>query len=428
MFLGTHVGAMRMRTAVAVVIVLAGLAGAATVGLVDTNEVGGRSITDGTLTELWVSDPPAVLESNHHTPAAAFIHGESFVAVPINSLHGKTCMLIVLDRNGTERWRQTIASEACTVHSVSDPTIADFGGNGDYEVIAATSAKELVVYDLRTGHVEFRHKLTSYGYSKPIVADILPAEGNETVVIDLLGGVFAFYQNGTVAWKRNFKPAHVRQPAIADFDADGQPEVAFGQLSGEAIVLEHNGQTAWRTKLPNVTSTMWMATGQADDDAAIELIFATFFGKVIALDGKTGAIEWQRNLNAKGATVHAIGDADGDGQSEVYVATRDGTIWSLNAATGTVEWKTILTTENVYVMPPPSLGDLNGDGDPELVAVSGNGLIAVMNPETGEIIDSYKRNVPIWTFPRLADFDGDGRAEIFVIYGDGRVVALSYSS
>lgn len=412
----------------AAVVVLVGLVGAAAFGLVGTTEVGSQSIENGTLTELWVSDPPAVLESNHHTPAAAFVNGESFVAVPINSLHGKTCMLIMLNGSGDERWRQSITPKACTIHSVSDPTIADFDGDDDYEVIVATSAQEFVVYDLRTGRVEFRHQLTSYGYSKPIVADILPAEGNETIVIDLLGGVFVFRGNGTVAWKRNFKDARVRQPAVADFDADGQPELAIGQLSGEAIVLERNGRTAWHRKLPNAISVKWMATGQADDDEPVELVFGTLLGNVIALDGANGTIEWRRNLSARGATVHALGDADDDGQPEVYVATRDGTLWCLNAANGSVEWKTTLTTETVYMTPPPSLGDIDGDGDAELVAVSGNGLIAVINPHTGEIIDSYKRNVPIWTFPRIADFDGDGREEIFVIYGDGRVVALSYTS
>ena len=53
----------------------------------------------------------------------------------------------------------------------------DFDDDGDQEVIVATSTKEIVTYDLRTGREEFRHGLTSYGYSKPLVADILPAEG-----------------------------------------------------------------------------------------------------------------------------------------------------------------------------------------------------------------------------------------------------------
>jgi len=423
-----HTVTMRVRTAVAAVVVLVGLAGAAAFGLAGTGGVENDGIDNGTLNERWVSDPQAALESNHHTPAVAFVDGESFVAVPINSRQGKTCVLSVLDGNGSERWRRTVASKACTVHSVSDPTIADFDGDGEQEVIAATSTKELLTYDLRSGREEFRHDLTSYGYSKPLVADLRPAPGNETVVTDLLGGVFAFRQNGSVAWQRKFDDARVRQPAIADFDADGQPELAIGQLSGEAIVLERDGRVAWRRPLPNATSVKWMATGQADDDDPIELVFATFFGEVITLDGANGSVEWRQNFSARGATVHTLGDGDGDGQSEVYVGARDGTLRSLNAANGSVEWTTTLTSETVLTVPPPSLGDLDGDGDSELVAVAGNGLITVVDPTTGEIVDSYKREVRIWTFPRLADSDGDGREELFVIYGDGRVVALSYQS
>ncbi|WP_049900015.1 FG-GAP-like repeat-containing protein [Halococcus agarilyticus] len=419
---------MRVRTAVAAVVVLVGLAGAAAFGLAGTGGVGSDGIDDGTLAERWVSDPQAALESNHHTPAVAFVDGESFVAVPINSRQGKTCVLSVLDGNGSERWRRTVASEACTVHSVSDPTIADFDGDGDREVIAATSTKEIVVYGLRSGREEFRHDLTSYGYAKPLVADLLPAEGNETVVTDLLGGVFAFRGDGSVAWQRTFDDARVRQPAVADFDADGQPEIAIGQLDGEAIVLERDGRVAWRTSLPNATSVKWMATGQADGDDPIELVFATFFGEVMALDGTNGSVEWRRNLSARGATVHTLGDGDGDGRPEVYVGARDGTLRSLDAANGSVEWTTQLTGETVLAMPPPSLGDLDGDGNLELVAVTGNGLVSVVDPTTGETVDAYEREVPIWTFPRLADADGDGRDEVFVIYGDGRVVALSYRS
>jgi len=417
---------MRVRTAVAAVVVLVGLAGAVAFGFVGTGDVGGDGIENGTLTELWVSEPPTALESNHHTPAVAAIDGESFVAVPINSRQGQTCVLSVLDGSGSERWQRTVASEACTVHSVSDPTIADFDDDGDQEVIVATSTKEIVTYDLRTGREEFRHGLTSYGYSKPLVADILPAEGNETVLTDLLGGVFAFRGNGTVAWRQQFEDARVRQPAIRDFDADGQPEIAIGQLGGEAIVLERNGRVAWRTPLPNTTSVKWMATGQADEDDPAELVFATFFGEVMALDGSNGSVEWRRNLSARSATVHAIGDGDSDDQAEVYAAARDGRLRSLNAANGSIEWETTLTSETVLGMPPPGLGDLDGDGAPELVAVTGNGLVSIVDPITGEIVDSYKREVRLWTFPRIADFD-DGHEEIFVIYGDGRVVALSYS-
>ena len=420
---------MRPRTALVVAVVLVGLVGAAVVGLTDTGDPTGRSADNGTLSEQWVSTPPAVLESNHHTPAAAFVDGESFVVVPINSRRGTTCRLTTLDGNGTERWNRTIAAEECTIHSISDPTIADFDGDGETEVIAATSAEEVVAYDLRNGSVEFRRDLSSYGYSKPLVGDLLPGAGNETVVVDLGGGVFTFAGDGSIAWQRSFGDARVRQPVIADVDGDGDPEIAIGQLGGEAIVLERDGSVAWRQAIPNASATKWMTTGQADDDAPLELTFATFFGEVVTLDGANGSVEWRRNFSAQGASVRAMGDGDGDGRTEVYVVARDGVLRSLDAANGSLDWRTRLTAEtDARVMPPPSLGDLDGDGDPELVAVTAAGRVLVIDPADGETVDSYERDVPINTFPRVADFDGDGDDEIFVIYDDARVVALSYDS
>ena len=94
---------MRPRTALVVAVVLVGLVGAAVVGLTDTGDPTGRSADNGTLSERWVSTPPAVLESNHHTPAAAFVDGESFVVVPINSRRGTTCRLTTLDGDGTPK-------------------------------------------------------------------------------------------------------------------------------------------------------------------------------------------------------------------------------------------------------------------------------------------------------------------------------------
>ena len=410
---------MRLRTAGVLVVLLVLLSVVVAYGALQ--ETGAKS----ELTVEWVSDPPPNLESNHHSPAAAHVNGNSYIAVPINSRQATLCTLSVLDGDGSQRWQDVIPQDRCTVHAVSDPTITDFDGDGRPEVIAATSEKAVVAYDLQ-GNVEMRHTLTSYGYSKPLVANLTAASGPETVVVDLLGGVFVLHPNGSEAWTKTLEDARVRQPAVKDFDADGAPELAVGQLSGTVVLFENDGDVAWRTSFPNSIVVKWMETGQIDDDDAIELVVSTFTGEIIALDGTDGAVQWRRSLNAKGASVHAIGDGDGDGEPEVYVAARDGAIRSLSASDGTVEWTTTLTTEPVAPMPPPSLGDVDGDGDPELVAPSNTGLLAIVDPKTGEIAASYEREVPINTFARLTDYDGDGVEEILVIYGDGRVVVLSY--
>ena len=411
---------MRLRTIGVLALVLIALGGVITYSTVQQTENGSA------LSVRWVSDPPPNLESNHHSPAAAFVNGKSYIAVPINSRQATLCTLSVLDGNGTQRWQDNIPQEKCTVHAVSDPTIADFDGDDRPEVIAATSEKAIIAYDLQ-GNEELRHNLTSYGYSKPIVANLTPTSGPETIVVDLLGGVFVLQPNGTELWTKKLDDARVRQPAVRDFDADGTPELAVGQLVGKVVLLENDGSTAWRTNLSEAVTIRWLVPGQIDNDEAIEMVVTTYTGDVLALNGKNGTIEWRKDLGSKGATVHALGDGDGDGKPEVYVAARDGKIRSLSASNGSVEWTTTLTTEPVAPMPPPSLGDVNGDGDPELVAPSNTGLLAIIDPKTGEIEASYEREAPINTFARITDIDGDGTNEILVIYGDGRVVAFSYT-
>ena len=278
---------MRLRTISALLVILLGLRTVLTYSTVQNDASGGE------LTELWVSDPPSNLESNHHSPAAVYENENSFIAVPINSRQATLCTLSILNGKGNQRWQDNIPKEECTVHAVSDPTIADFDGDGQSEVIAATSGKKVIAYGLDTGDVEMRHDLTSYGYSKPLVANLTAASGPETIVVDLLGGVFVLRPNGTEVWTKKLEDARVRQPAVKDFDADGAPELAVGQLSGKVVLFENNGSVAWRTNFPKSIVIKWLETGQIDDDDAVELVVSTFTGKIIALDGEDGTIEWK---------------------------------------------------------------------------------------------------------------------------------------
>lgn len=96
---------------------------------------------------------------------------------------------------------------------------------------------------------------------------------------------------------------------------------------------------------------------------------------------------------------------------------------AFTAATGETEW----STEDIQMMPPPTLGDVTGDGDPELVAPGNDGSVTVLNPASGSVLATYERNAPIYAETTLADTDEDSAKEIYVIYGDGRVVRLDYT-
>lgn len=418
---------MRVRTGLVLVAVVTVLVGGAVIGL--TGVFGSGS--GGDLTVRWTSDTARPdMGGNHHAPAAARVDGRGMVFAPISANGGTGCALVAIDAaNGTTAWSGTVPPANCTIHSVADPTVADYDADGKREVLATTTEDAVVAYEPRTGTEEFRYDLTDYGYTQPIVADLAEGGGREVTVVDVDGTVFVLRPGAGAVWTRRLSAQTNAQPVVADFDADGANELAVGLTGdGNLTVIEGNGTKRWTLNAPFDSSITWMTTGAADDDPAIEVVVATTGGAVAAVDGATGEIEWRRDLGDF-AAVHAFGDGDRNGSADVYAVAADGVLRGLNASDGTVEWETTLTSADVQMTPPPSLGDVDGDGSEEVVAVTNDGLVSVVDPDSGEILATYEREggVPIWTHPTLADTDGDGAAEIYVIYGDGRVVSLAYS-
>lgn len=412
---------MRLRTVVVALALIAGLVGVAALGL---GVFGG---SDTTLRTEWVSDTGREVTSNHHAVAAGQPSGTGMVYAPVSGrADTPQCALTGLHAaNGTTSWRYQIPTANCTIHSVADPTLADYDGDGTVEVLAATTERAVVAVHPTTGEVEFRHDLSSYGYTKPLVTDFAGDEGKEIITVDAHGSVYVLRPNGSIVWSEQLDSYTWSQPSVADFDSDGEPELAVGiGGTGELYLFERNGSVAWQRTDPIEDSITWMTTGQADDDAAREIVTAAPGGGVTMFDGESGDVQWHHDFGRFGA-VRAFDDGDGDGSPEVYAVARDGKLRSIEAASGDIEWTTTLTTDDVQMMPPPTLGDIDGDGSPELVAASNDGTVAVIDPTNGDVLARYERNVPIFTHPVLVDVDADGRAEIFVMYGDGRVVALS---
>lgn len=377
------------------------------------------------LTEQWRSDTARDVRANHHAVAAGRIDGKGVVYAPISGQSGSDgCALYALSAaDGSALWRHPIPAANCTIHSVADPTLADYDDDGLPEVLAATTERTVTAYHPLTGEAEFRHDLDSYGYTRPIAADFLPGGGSEVVAVDVEGTVFVVRANGTTAWTRQLETKTWGQPAVADFDGDGAPELAVG-LGGDGslVVFERDGSVVWRRGEFVDGSITWMTTGDADGDGAEDAIVATSEGEVVAVDGR-GEVRWSRDFGDF-AAVHAFGDGDEDGAPEVYAVARDGRLRSIDAEDGDVEWTTTLTRADVQMMPPPSLGDVTGDGTPELVAPSHDGVVGVVDPADGSVLASYGRDVPLFTRATLSDTDGDGRVEVYVTYSNGRVIAL----
>lgn len=411
---------MRAGTAVAIGVVIAILLGA----------IGFAAYTGSTGDQLrveWVSDTGVQVEGNHHGVAAGSFDGGQMVFVPRSGTHDTNdCALIALDgSSGEERWRHGIPPGNCWIHAIGSVTLGDLDGDGVREVIAPTTEEAVYAFHPESGDVELRHPLSSYGYSPAVVGRLVPGSTNQLAIVDAGGQVSVIHPNGSVAWRDTREGFVWARPAIADFtDGDG-PELAVGFGTGDVTVYRSDGRVAWNTSGPFDGSLTWMAVVGADGDGTTDIVASTTAGEVVLLDGRTGEARWTVDLGDF-AAVDAVGDGDGDGDVEVYAVGDRGILRSIDADSGAVEWTSTLTTGEVQMTPPPVLGDVDGDGDPELVAVTNDGTASVVDPATGDVLATYERPVPIWTYATVADTDGDGSDEIYVMYGDGRVVALTF--
>lgn len=416
---------MRTRTAAAVIVLL-GLLGALV--LFGVGAVPGG----GSLSEQWVSDTARENELNHHAVGVG-PEGDVVVA-PVAALPNSdveitnsSCSLVRLaPDDGSTGWRASTTAEACALHALTEPAIEDVDGDGDLEVFATTTADVLVSYDADTGTEQWRVSLSSYGYGRPTVADVLPRDEKEVVTATIQGEVVLVAGNGTVAWRHSLNEtlgtrlSVWQRPVVTDADADGEPEILVGTSKGP-VLLAADGTVEWKQSTP----APYVATAQVDDDPAPEVIAAGGTG-VRAIDGETGEVEWERAITS--TRLRTVVDGDDDGTAEVYLGTPDGKVIALDASTGETEWSTTVVAVSDASVPPPVLTDVDGDESLEVVAVAEPGTVTVLDASSGSELATYERNVPILTFATPADLDDDGNAEVLVRYGDGRVVALDYDS
>ncbi|WP_254534546.1 outer membrane protein assembly factor BamB family protein [Halomarina litorea] len=405
---------MRIRTVVAVLCVVLALSGAALVAV-----LGGG----GSLEERWVSDTARDNRVNHHAVGA----DGGLVVAPVGEPGGTegigefSCVLVRLDpASGGTLWRYGVPPANCTLHSLTEPAIADVDGDGVREVLAASTEGVLFSLDADSGEEEFRVNLSSFGYARPTVADVTDDSTPEVVVSDIDGQVSVVRGDGSVVWRRALGAGVYHAPTVADVDADGVREVVVGAANRTVALDAGTGDLRWSVPL----GSEHYEAAQADDDPALELV-TTRLGTVRALDGADGRVEWTTNLSGT-PVVRTVADGDGDGRAEAYVSYSENRVAALDARTGEVEWTTQLSADSRLNAPGPVLGDVDGDRDRELAVAAHDGAVSVLDPATGEQLATYDRDVPIWTHVTLTDLDGDGDSEVLVRYGDGRVVALDY--
>lgn len=407
-------------------VVLAGLV--VVLGGIAVLTLGGGGTPDGQLTERWISDTVRNNTVNHHAVGVGpdgevIVAPVATIAADNSRLSPTSCSLNRLaPGDGGVGWQTTTPPANCFMHALTEPAIADVDGDGTTEVVAATIRNATIAYSTADGSEEFRVPLSTYGYSKPTIANVTAASGPEIVTSDIDGHVVVAGGDGEVYWTRSLNETVWAAPAVGDIDADGQQEVVVG-TNERTVALNADGSFAWTTD----TAAEDLDVGQVADDEAIEVFTASGAG-VTALDGADGGVDWTHEVRGGASlSLHAIGAAGKDGSPRVYFSEPGNIVGALNATAGEQAWSTRLGPEENTMTPAPVVGDLTGDGTAELVTVTNGGTVTVLSTESGSQLAVYRRDVPVWTFPTVADVTEAPGAEVFVIYGDGRITSLDYT-
>jgi hypothetical protein len=215
--------------------------------------------------------------------------------------------------------------------------------------------------------------------------------------------------------------------AVADFNADGRPDLAVANRSSSDIsILLGNGdgtfQKAASYGLGQFPS--FVTVGDFNGDHRPDLAVANGGGNdtvSILLGNGDGTFQPAVSYHTGAdADYVALADFNGDGTSDLLISSNTGMIAVL-MSNGDGTFQTPILTTTSGTTPFVSLGDFNGDGHIDVVTGTGGrtgesdfgNLIVLLGNGDGTFKTQVSSKLPFWPqFLVAADLNGDGKMDL----------------
>jgi len=276
--------------------------------------------------------------------------------------------------------------------TVSALEAGDLDGDGAQEFVAGCEDGTLVALNA-AGDELWRAQLG--GRVNDIeVAQIEPGDAPELAVGAEDSHLHVLAADGGELWKRYVEAhraeggtdGHVRVVRVADFDADGTPDIAIGCANTFFYVLDNRGEVkstdggpwehSWRHKASAI------AAADLTGDGRLELLTGYgYFSQWILDFTKSGRARTTVVPSGKsGTSAITAADVDGDGLAEAIYADADGQVTACSVApagerNAAIAWANNIGDDRLAAVVAE---DLDADGSPEIAPASYSGFLALL--------------------------------------------------
>jgi len=328
------------------------------------------------------------------------------------------------------------------------PSAADLDGDGDAEVIVASEAGSLYVWDYTDNNTDGYADLHAPGFpvaldgpasSVPVVADFDEAAGMEIAVASGGGNLIVVDGEGAHLGSSPYSFGHLVLEdvciAAGDIDGDGLSEIVTSTTNrGWVAALNVDGSSVdgWPVEVDAwERETAQIVVGDIDraSDGSPEVVGVGSDGTVYAWDTEGNELPgWPVELGRRVDARPSLGDLDGDGYIEVIIPAGSSAVAGLRANGTRVEnWPLEIdggdSTRSLGAS--ALIGDLDGEGGLEVLSAGPGGSMFLHDAISGEPVPGWPYSSdPSLGTPWAGDIDGDGELDVLVAGTSGRVLLL----
>ena len=278
---------------------------------------------------------------------------------------------IAFEHDGTEKWHNTTDLPHSQGGAIA---LADLDNDGDVEILMD---RLIIDHDGNT-----MESLAEAGVSSnftPVAADL---DDDDDLEVVLSGN--AYHHDGTVLFSNPSLAGGFA--AVADLDADPQPEVLIASDAGLSM-LEHTGAVKFQNLMPGGGFGWFRPSTVHDFDGDGEAEFGAASGNLYSvLEGDASVLWSAAVVDGSGWAGGTAFDFDGNGQAEAMYADET----NLFVFDGAGQVLLSVPRSSRTLAEYPVVADVDNDGSAEIVVVSDAGWSGVQSAPSVQVIRDVK--------------------------------------